>query len=137
MKASLSRDGQTLIVRIPMRLKKWGGKTEIVAPPDAPEWAPPPPSPHQAMLKALGRARRWSRMLESGKVSTMKELAEQEKLNGSYISRILRLTLLAPDIIDAILDGQQPESLNLADLMEPFPMLWSEQRERWGFASRG
>lgn len=134
MKATLSEDGQTIIVRIPMRIKTWGGKKEIIAPPNAPDWAPPPPSPHHAMLKALGRAHRWLQMLESGKVSTMKELAEQEKLNDSYISRILRLTLLAPDIVEAILDGRQPANLTLADLMEPFPMVWSEQRERWKFA---
>ena len=87
------------------------------------------------MLKALGRAHRWLKMLESGKVASMKELAEMEKLDGSYVSRILRLTLLAPDIIRSILDGRQPESLTLADLMEPLPMLWREQRERLGFPS--
>lgn len=86
------------------------------------------------MLKSLVHAHRWLRLLESGKVSTMKELAEQEKLNDSYISRILRLTLLAPDIVDAILDGRQPATLTLADLMEPFPMAWDEQRVRWGFS---
>ncbi|MBF0584307.1 MAG: hypothetical protein HQL80_08745, partial [Magnetococcales bacterium] len=81
----------------------------------------------------LGRAHRWLKLLESGQVSSMKELAEQEKLDGSYVSKILRLTLLAPDIIRAILDGRQPESLTLGDLMEPLPMLWSEQRVRLGF----
>lgn len=135
MKAILSADGEILVVRIPMRLKTWGGKTEIVAPPNAPEWAPLPPSPQQAMLKALGRAHRWLKLLESGKISTMKELAEMEKLNDSYISRILRLTLLAPDIVTAILDGLQPEALTLADLMGPLPMLWSEQRKQLGFES--
>ena len=135
MKGTLSEDGSILVVRIPMRLKRWGAKTEIIAPPGAPDWAPPPPSPQQAMLKALGRAHRWLKMLESGQVASMKELAEQEKIDSSYMSRILRLTLLAPDIIRAILNGQQPESLTLADLMEPLPMLWSEQRERLGFPS--
>ncbi|MBF0177971.1 MAG: hypothetical protein HQL63_14155 [Magnetococcales bacterium] len=131
----MSDDGSILVVHIPMRLKRWGARTEIIAPPGTPDWAPPPASPQQAMIKALGRAHRWLKMLESGKVASMRELAEQEKLDGSYVSRILRLTLLAPDIINAILDGRQPESLTLADLMEPLPMLWSEQRERLGFPS--
>ena len=60
-------------------------------------------------------------------------MAEQKKLDSSHMSRILRLTLLAPDIIVAILDGRQPESLTLGDLIEPFPSLWTEQRENWGF----
>ncbi len=135
MKGTISADGKTLVVHIPMRLKRWGSRTEIIAPPGAPDWVPPPPSPQQAILKALGRAHRWLKMLESGKVASMKELAEQENLDGSYVSRILRLTLLAPDIVAAILDGDQPEGLTLGDLMEPLPMLWSEQRVRLGFSS--
>ncbi|MBF0185846.1 MAG: hypothetical protein HQM06_15865 [Magnetococcales bacterium] len=135
MKGTLSTDGKSFVVHIPMRLKRWGAKAEIIAPPGAPDWAPPPPTPHQAMLRALGRAHRWLKMLESGHVASMRELAEQEKIDSSYMSRILRLTLLAPDIIRAILDGRQPESLTLADLLEPLPMLWSEQRERLGFAA--
>ncbi len=133
MNGTWSEDGRTLVVFVPMRLKRWSAKAEIIAPPGAPEWVPPPPTPHQAMLKALGRAHRWLKLLESGKVASMKELAEMEKLDGSYVSRVLRLTLLAPDIIAAILDGKQPEALTLADLMEPIPMLWSEQRLRLGF----
>ena len=85
MKGTLSEDGSILVVHIPMRLKRWGAKTEIIAPPGAPDWAPPPPSPQQAMLKALGRAHRWLKMLESGKVASMKELAEQEEIDSSHV----------------------------------------------------
>ncbi len=83
------------------------------------------PTPRQnvdnTMIKALARAFRWKRMLESGKFTTIAELSEGEKTAPSYLTRILRLTLLAPDIVDAILEGQNAIETTLADLIEPFP----------------
>ncbi|NDG50016.1 MAG: hypothetical protein EBY30_13495 [Rhodospirillales bacterium] len=80
------------------------------------------------MVKALARAFRWRRMLETGRYGTIDELAAAEKINSSYVSRLLRLTLLAPDIVEAILDGRQPEEITLPGLMEPFPVEWERQR---------
>ena len=79
------------------------------------------------MIKALARAFRWRKMLESGVYGTIEELAAAEKINSSYISRVLRLTLLAPDIVEAILDGRQPTETTLAVLMQQFPVNWAEQ----------
>ena len=76
------------------------------------------------LVKALGRALRWHQMMETGRFATLNELAAAEKINPSYVSRLLRLTLLAPDIIEAILDGRQPEGMTLPALMEPFPVGW-------------
>jgi hypothetical protein len=58
---------------------------------------------------------------------TVEELAAAEKINSSYVSRVLRLTLLAPDIVEAILDGRQPAKMTLAELMKPFPVSWNQQ----------
>ena len=80
------------------------------------------------LVKALARAFRWRRMLESGVVSTVGEIAAREKINKSYVSRILRLTLLAPDIVEAILDGWQAHGMTLRGLMGPFPVAWDRQR---------
>jgi hypothetical protein len=80
------------------------------------------------LLKAVARAFRWRRMLEAGRFGTIDELAAAEKINSSYVSRLLRLTLLAPDIVEAILDGRQPDELALARLMELFPTEWTTQR---------
>jgi hypothetical protein len=80
------------------------------------------------LIKAVARAFRWRRMLESGRFATINELAAAEKINSSYVSRVLRLTLLAPDIVEAILDGRQPEGMTLPGLMEPFPVEWERQR---------
>ena len=66
-------------------------------------------------------------MMEAGRYGTINELAAAEKINSSYISRLLRLTLLAPDIVEAILDGRQPDGMTLPGLMEPFPVEWERQ----------
>lgn len=79
-------------------------------------------------MKALARAFRWRRTMEAGRYGTINELAAAENINSSYVSRLLRLTLLAPDIVDAILDGRQPEGMTLPALMEPFPVEWEGQR---------
>lgn len=78
-------------------------------------------------MKALARAFRWKRMLESGRFASLSELAGHEKINTSNLSRVLRLTLLAPDIVEAILDGRQPAGMQLDALLKPFPVLWEEQ----------
>ena len=125
--ATLSPDGRTLTVRVPFAIRKRGGRKLVVAPDGAP-WRAPRPRIDNTMVKALARAHRWKRMLESGDYATLQELAMAEKINTSYLSRVLRLTLLAPDIVEAILDGRQSEGLQLDALLKPFPVEWEEQR---------
>jgi hypothetical protein len=92
-------------------------------------WALPRARIDNTMVKALARAHRWKKLLDSGRFQTVQDLAEAEKINPSYIARVLRLTLLAPDIVEAILDGRQPPGLQLDDLLAPFPVEWARQRE--------
>ena len=79
------------------------------------------------MVKALARAFRWRKLLEAGVYATIDEMAAAEKINASYVCRVLRLMLLAPDIVGAILDGRQPAEMTLAVLMRPFSVGWREQ----------
>jgi len=79
--------------------------------------------------KVLARAFRWKRMLESGELTTVAELAEREGIASSYLTRVFRLTLLAPDIVEAIIDGKQGPEVKLAQLLEPFPLKWTEQMD--------
>ena len=81
------------------------------------------------MLKALARGFRWRRLLETGDFATIEEIADSEKINPSYVSRVLRMTLLSPDIVEAILAGRQPEGLTMARAMQPFPEEWVRQHE--------
>ncbi|MBX3506588.1 MAG: hypothetical protein KF895_14010 [Parvibaculum sp.] len=82
------------------------------------------------MVKALARAFRWKNMLESGEYATIAELAEREGIALSYLTRVLRLTLLAPDIVETILDGQPGSEVTLARVLEPFPLEWKQQSGR-------
>ncbi|HET6377000.1 MAG TPA: hypothetical protein VFG05_01620 [Methylocella sp.] len=129
----MSHDGRTLTVHVPLAFRKRGGRKLIIAPAGAEAWAPPRPRVDNAMVKALARAFRWRRMLETGTHATVAEIAAAEKINPSYVCRILRLTLLSPEIVEAILDGRQPADLQLEDLLRPFPVEWREQRVKfWG-----
>ena len=122
-------DGRTLTVRVPLTLRKRGGRKQVVAPEGA-TWGAPRPRVDNTMVKAIARAHRWKRLMESGQFASVTELAEAEKINQSYLCRVLRLTLLAPDIVEAILDGRQPAGLQLDTLLKPFPSVWGKQ---WGF----
>ncbi|WP_440870628.1 hypothetical protein [Vannielia litorea] len=92
-----------------------------------PERATQPRRTDNTLVKALARAFRWKRMLESGEYATIAELAERECMAPSYMTRVLRLTLLAPDIVEAILDGKQGPEVTLSQCLEPLPPSWSEQ----------
>ena len=78
-------------------------------------------------MKAIARAFRWQKLLETGRYATIKEIARAEKINPSYVSRVLRLTLLAPATVEAILDGRVSTGPTLAEAMIPFPVSWVEQ----------
>jgi hypothetical protein len=82
----------------------------------------------------VAKAHRWLKDLEEGRARSIQELALLEKLDPSYLSKVLRLTLLAPDIVVLILAGKQPDVMTWKRLSRPFPMEWAEQRERWGIA---
>jgi hypothetical protein len=109
-------EGDALVVRIPMRFQRRGGRKRIVAP-DGSELAPnSKPQPDSTLVKALARAWRWQRMLDEGIYISVSEIGETEGINKSYISRILRLITLAPDIVEAILQGRADQALMLQSL---------------------
>jgi hypothetical protein len=117
-----------LVVRIPMRFQRRGGRERIVAP-DGSEIVPAnKPQPDGMLVKALARAWRWQKLLDDGVYTSVSEIGEAERISKSYISRILRLALLAPDIVEAILAGRTDQVLMLEKLGRPMPASWEEQR---------
>jgi hypothetical protein len=112
-----------LKVHMPFTTRKRGGRKLIISP-DGVQWSGRS-SVSNALTKALGRAFRWRRLLENGNCLTIDEIAKAESINPSYVSRVLRLTLLSPTIVEAILDGR--EQPHLQDLLSPFPASWDEQ----------
>ena len=126
IKTSVSKDGRTATVSIPVTFLQRGGRKQILTPAGTAPWSPTP-RVHTTLVKAVVRAHRWRQMLESGEYASSAELAKAEKVNDSYLSRILRLTLIAPGIIEAILSGRQPSTLQLDDLFKPLPTAWALQ----------
>jgi hypothetical protein len=126
----LRNDGRTITVRVPISIRKRGGRKVVLAADGT--FADPTKLRCQqvdnAMVKAIARAFRWRDMLEKGKHGAIAEIAAEERINESYVSRVLRLTLLAPDIVEAILDGRQAPAVVLATLMCPLPATWKGQR---------
>jgi len=122
----------TVTIHVPFRIVKRGGRKEM----QLPEGAAQQRKTDSALVKALARAFRWKRILESGDFVTINELAEREGIAVSYLTRVLRLTLLAPDIVEAILDGTQEPDVTLSRLLEPLPADWRLQwRGRNGLGS--
>ena len=115
---------ETVTLHVPFRIVKRGGRKEMLLP----EGSTHPRRTDNTLVKALARAFRWKRLLESGEFATIAELAEREGIAFTYMARVLRLTLLAPDIVEAILDGKQGPQVTLAMLLEPFSLVWSDQR---------
>ena len=117
---------ETVTLHVPFRVVKRGGHKEM----HLPDGFRPDRKADNTLVKALARAFRWKRMLEAGEFSTINDLALHENIAPSYLTRVLRLTLLAPEIVEAILDGTQRAEVTLAALMEPFPVEWERQVAR-------
>ena len=113
----------TITVHVPFRFVKRGGRKKILLP----EGTMQKQMADNTLIKALARAFRWKQMLETGNFVTIAELAKQEGIAPSYMTRVVRLTLLAPDIVEAILDGRPGPKVTLAKMFEPFPHEWSRQ----------
>lgn len=118
---------ETVTLHVPFRVVKRGGRKEM----QLPEGATQSRRTDNTLVKALARAFRWKRMLDSGEFTSISELAEREGIASSYMTRVLQLTLLAPNIVEAILDGRQRPEVTLTRLLEPFPSEWESQKNQW------
>jgi hypothetical protein len=117
----------TVTLQVPFRVVKRGGRKEM----QLPEGASQTRRTDSTLVKALARAFRWKRMLESGEFASISELAEKENIGFTYMARLMRLSLLSPELVDSAMDGCQPPKMTLANLMDPFPVDWKEQHRLW------
>lgn len=115
---------ETVTLHVPFKIVKRGGRKEM----QMPDGTVQPRRTDSTLVKALARAFRWKQLLESGEFATIAELAEHEEIAPSYMTRVLRLTLLAPDIVEAILNGTQGQEMSLAGVLKPFPVEWDLQQ---------
>ena len=118
-------DGDIVTLHVPFQLVKRGGRKEMVLPTGA---TTARATPDNTLVKALARAFRWKRMLESGEFATITELAEREKMAPSYMTRVMRLTLLAPEVIERLLSGDRGLGISLANLLAAIPSEWESQK---------
>jgi hypothetical protein len=122
--------GDHIVIRIPLTLKRRSGRKEVIV-------EPPPMTPTRRrqhvnpLMAAVARAHRWEELLESGRYGSWVEIATAQGCDPSYVARLLRLTLLAPDIVESILEGAEPDGLSLGKLYQ-LPMAWDEQRRALG-----
>lgn len=127
-------DNGNLQIHIPMLIRRMRGRKQVIAPQALDGEIPKAAEPIQAaVVQALARAFSWAETLESGQVKSISELARSLEVDGSYVTRILKLTTLAPDIVETIINGEEPDGLSLAKLIRSFPEEWMEQKIMFGF----
>ncbi len=120
---------------VPLTIKRRHTRKLLIAPPGQ-EDAKVRSSFDLPMIRTIGKAFYWQKLLDSGEVANATELARQLKLEPGWVAEVLRLTRLAPDIVQAILDGRQPRHLNLHAVrgrQAEVPVDWDEQRRLFGF----
>lgn len=119
----------SITVRVPLAIRHRPGRKTVVTP-MADGVAPITTRADPALVKALARAFRYQRMLDQGRYASITEIAAAERIERGYLGSLLRLTLLAPNLVEAILDGRQAEAISLPALTEPLPPCWMQQHER-------
>ena len=123
----------SITVRVPLKIRRRPGKKTVVTPVTEGGSDAVPTRADPALVKALARAFRYQRLLDEGRYASISEMAAAERIERGYLGTLLRLMLLAPDIVEGILDGSHLSSQGLPALMEPFPIAWSAQRRRFGY----
>ncbi len=127
VQATLSTDGGCAVIRVPLQIRRRRGRREIIAPAGVGEAVPARTNTNQGLAAMIARAHRWRATAGGRAYPTIRALAADLGVDNSYVARILRLTLLAPDLIEAILEGTEPDGLSLEKLYQA-PMVWEEQR---------
>ncbi len=122
-----------ITIEIPIKLRKRSGRKYITAPDGRDLSSYRKPKYQTNMMQAIVRGHQFSDMLDKEPDITIKQLAQREMLDHGYVTKTIRMTQLAPDIIEAILNGRQPQAMTLAELMRPFPNCWNTQRAHFGF----
>jgi hypothetical protein len=121
----------SITLKLPLTIRQRGGR-KIVITPTSPGSLPTRTRTDNTLIKAVARAHRWKNLLERGDFASVRELAAAEEINESYVCRVLRLTLLSPELTESILDGRQRATLDVRDLLKPFPADWLSQTALFG-----
>ena len=126
----------SITVRAPLAIRRRPGRWTVVMPEGGLARTPSRARADPTLVKALARAFRYQRLLNEERYASISEMAGAEKIERGYLGTLLRLTLLAPDIVEAVLDGRQTPELGLSGLLAPLPVEWGRQRESLRVALR-
>jgi len=119
---------EQLVVSVPLAMKRRGGRKEIITPGGQAPESQSHSRTNASLALTIARAHRWRGLLEQGRYRSIRALAGELGVDNSYVARLLRLSLLAPDIVEAILEGTEPSGLSLQKLYRS-PMEWERQRQ--------
>ena len=122
---TVSRDGDAIVVRIPVRFHRRNGRQMVLTHGNNGD---DERESNGTLVSALAKAHRWQEQLESGEYASLEDLATANGVDRTYVGRFLRLTSLAPEIVERILDGDEPEGISLAKLRADLPLVWGEQK---------
>jgi len=137
MRLQFSEEENILTIRLPVHFKRRSGRKMIIAPrgmlalPHEKDLRAS--KPDQSFVNALVKAFQWQELIDQGVCASPKDVAKRENAEVTHVYRLMRLTMLAPDIVEAILDGKQPRTLTLQNVVRGFPISWREQRAQFGF----
>jgi len=126
---TVRRYRNAVVVHVPMRFYRRNGRQTLLTP-EGHEHTPEQQI-NRPLVQALAKAHCWQEQLEAGEHANLEDLAESVGVDRTYAARILKLTGLAPDIIEAILRGDEPNGLSLGKLRKNLPVQWGEQRVAW------
>jgi hypothetical protein len=129
--SSIDLEGESLVVTVPLAMKRRRGRKEIITPGGQCDRSLAPPRTNASLTLTIARAHRWRELLEEGRYASIRELALALGVDNSYVARLLRLTLLAPDLVEAILEGTEPSGLSLGQLFR-VSLDWESQRQEIG-----
>ncbi len=113
----------SITVRVQLAIRRRTGRRTVVTA-DGQVAAPSLTRADPALVKALARAFRWQKLLDEGRYGSISEMARAERIERGYLGKVLKLTLLAPDVVEAIVDGRKGVELTLPALMESVPTFW-------------
>jgi len=122
-------EGEQLVVSVPLAMKRRGGRKQVIVPGGAESGTPAQPRTNASLALTIARAHRWRELLEQGRYGSVRKLALALGVDNSYVARLLRLSLLAPDLVEGILEGTEPSGLSLQKLFRA-PMEWERQRQK-------
>lgn len=123
----------SIITEVPIRLKRYGGRKYITAPDGRDIVSTLAPHFDPSMIRAIVRGHEMLEIMDKDPDATTKAIAKEQKIDAAYVAKYVRITQLAPDIIEAIVKGRQPQTLTLSQMLRPFPDLWQDQRKHFGF----